>query len=579
MPVLLVVQLHFAFQQKGRRRVFISTACFIAPVLVCLLAVWIRNAEALGHFSPVVMNPGTVFFEGNNPLSWGQDVVYPELVSEMNSEYPNQSDYQHELYRLIARKATNRPLSVPEVNSYWINKAKNFLLDNPGHALKLFSTKLFHCFHNYQWHDLSNAYWNEESIAKSKILTIPFALISSLALVGLLTLARDAKKIVLIYAVYFCQIVVMVFIYVHARHRIAIFPLFIFFACAGIQAIIQSKKRLLLTAGVIALFVLLYIPTDLMREETHLWQTTETYGRLISNAYRLRAAGKWKEASDAAARAIATCPWQLQLGRPSNLPISGKAFVLRALQLSKQPTDLSALFDRATLLLEAGKIKEAWKIFYDFTAEHRQFKRDQYQSSQPLFYIAIIAEARNDRAPAIRILEKALKDSPGDPDILSYLFALTGNSQYKEKLFRYFDELDAEFYLGKAYLETGNSTQAARNFESVVSKLPNFRRGLIYLAAALAESNQLEAAASAYRKAIGMRSDPVLLEDPMIELFRRIANAKSRDPFAQYSYGIVLRQFGHYEEALKVQQTAQILAPANRQIISEIETIKRISGS
>lgn len=577
LPVLAVVLLYFFIQQKDRKAAFVSAVLFFLPVCIGLTAIWVRNARILGHFSPIVMNPGTIFFEGNNPLSHGQDVVYPALVGEIGLAATNESDYQHEIYRVFARNATGKNLSILEVNSYWIHRATDFLKDYPGHTIRLFATKLFHCFHGYEWHDLSNAYWNERMLQKMRFPAVPFALVSTLAILGMLVKARETRKWILLYAVLFCQVAVMVAIYVHARHRLAILAVFILFACAGLEYLLICRRKILIVAALIPLLVFLSWPTDLMREETHLWTSLQTASLLRTKAFQLRGEGKWNEAADAAALALAYAPWQYDQGRPANLPYA-EDFVTRALQISKPPQTFSERFDHATLLLLAGRLKESQAAFLDILQEGYEFKRDQFESSQPLFYLARIAEMQNNPEEALLLLKQGLEKSPGEPYLLSHLFVLTREGAYREKLFRYFGDIDAQFYLGQANLQVGDPAEALQNFEYVNEKIPGFRRGLFFDAAALGKTGRLQEGATVYRKAISIQPDPVLMEKESLELFQRLSQ-DSNDAFALFSYGIVLRQFGHYKDALSVQQKARLIAPQNQQISSEIDTIERISGT
>lgn len=571
-PILFVMPLHFLFQQNNRKAAMVSTCLFAAPVLACVIFLWSRNASILGYFSPIVMNPGNAIFEGNNPLSIGQDAVYPALVSEVTSAFPDESDYQHDVFRLVARKSSGKDLTIPEVNSYWIGKASQFLRDHPSHAIQLYCRKLLHCFHNYQWHDLANAYWNEIAIEKSWIPMIPFAVISTLAILGLLVKARDARQLILVYAVFFCQLAFMTVIYVHARHRIAILPIFVFFACAALQFLLERHKRLLLIPPLILLFFLLYLETDYMREENHLWNHLRISSQLRAEAYQLRAGRRWRKASTAAALALAYTPWQYDFGRPTNLPFE-KDYASAALHLSRDPQDFSSSFDRGILLLHANKPEEAAVIFQRLVDEGHHFKREQLACSEPRYYLALIAERNNKPATAIPLLQQGLEHSAGDPYLLSFLFALTSKQDYKDQLFRYFDDLDAQFYLGQAFLAAGKPAQAVSSFTYVVQKLPNLRRGYIFLSAALSQAGQIDLAARMYGKAMAMQPDPVLLEQDSIDLFAEKARKNPDNALAVYTYGVVLRQFGHYPEALQTQEAAAKLDPNDSRIRQEIDAI------
>ena len=86
----------------------------------------------------------------------------------------------------------------------------------------------------------------------------------------------------------------------------------------------------------------------------------------------------------------------------------------------------------------------------DYLVKERSFSEDRIQST-------------------LNRLKKALEKNPGDPWVLSHLVALTDEPLYKMKLFRYFDEIDAEFFLGKAYLTTGRFQDAVESFSFVAT--------------------------------------------------------------------------------------------------------------
>ncbi|HSP05539.1 MAG TPA: glycosyltransferase family 39 protein, partial [Acidobacteriota bacterium] len=316
LPVAAVVPFYFYFN-RGGKRILKSAAVFLTPVVILLIALWIRNTSILGYFSPFVMNPGTAYFEGNNPSSWGFSSIYPPLVDEVAKMHPEEADYQHATYRLIARRATGKPLTVPEVNSYWSGLAIHYLQDHPGHAIKLLGRKVFHFFHSYQWHDITNAFWNEQWLSSHYFPCVPFAVISALAAVGLITGIARWREFLLHYAIFLAQLLFVVIIYVSARQRVSVLWVFIFFACAALEFASAGRRRMLL-AGAMALIlaVVLQMRTDLMTEETRLWLSIRRSNALLAESYRLRAQDQLAEAAAASAASLASAPFYAATRRP-----------------------------------------------------------------------------------------------------------------------------------------------------------------------------------------------------------------------------------------------------------------------
>jgi len=573
----LFVPFYYRYRSLEGSKWIRSTMCFFIPFLLCLGGLWIRNTILLGYFSPFVMNPGTAFFEGNNPASSGLSSIYPIVLTEVAREYRDQPDVHHELYRMFSRKIAGKELSVPESNAYWTGKAIRYLRDYPAHALRLVTTKFFHIFHQYQWHDLANAYWNEQALKQSWIPTVPLSLISSMALMGIVLLRRNWKECLLMYALFLCQLVFMLLIYTSARQRVSLLFVMIFFACAALEFVLvnRSQTKSLAALLLLPLVIVFSLQTDWMKEENHLWDRIAQSNRFLSGVYRYRSEGKWNQAAQMSAISLSLAPWLLDSRRPANLPFDPHGFLGMALKVF-QPDDFSSRFDLANLYLEAGKSAEAEKILKELIEDRYQLKRDQYQSSEPDYYLGRAMLLRGQKAEAIRMFQTALIRTPGDPWTLSFLFALTTDPQYRDRLFKYFDDIDAQFILGKALLATAKAEEASRCFEYVVRALPEYRPALVYLAAALGEAGKEHEGARRYREAIRMRADPVMLETQILGMFRRLAEQQPRNFFAQYSYGVVLRQFGHFQEALQTQRITLELDPANPDAAREIADLQKI---
>jgi tetratricopeptide (TPR) repeat protein len=576
--VLLFVPVYYLVKpSRPRRKRLVSVLCFSLPVLLSLFLLLIRSDRMTGRATLLTMNPGTVFYEGNNPLSWGTTSVYPYLVYDLARQYSQTPDVQHDLYRRLARLSTGKDLTVSEVNSYWMGKAVRFIRDHPRRYWQVLAHKLFHMFHSYDWHDLYNAYWNQRKLSRSVIPTIPWGIISALAWLGLITQAPRWKQSLLFYALFAGQAGVMLVFYVSARQRLALLPALLFFACAALDFMASRKRRWLLLAAVIPLSAVLVIPTSLMREEDHLWQGVRASGDHLSEAYRQRKATDYPEAEIRAALALAAAPWLLDSVRPSDLVFEPAGFAGDALAHLK-PATSSETFDQAFLLLEDGKPEKAEVAWEELLEQGRRFKRDYYQPSAPQYYLGLASIQRGDREAACRFLLEGLRSSPGDPYILAALTALTGDARYSRTLFGYLDDISAHLYLGKAYLLTGESGQAAVHFAQVADRLPDYRPAQIYLAAAKGLAGDEEAAASLYMDMVGGRPDPVLLEKPLLRIFKARSDKSPADVRALLEYGIVLRQFGHTKEALAVLNRADDLGSpewADR-VRREIQAIERI---
>ena len=190
LPVLVVVPFYYFWHEQARwKKAAVSVLLFLLPVTGSLLFLGYNSRAVLGY--PMIsMNPGTVFYEGEQPdiLRTGGDV--PPARHRVCAPVPGRPDYQHVAYRLFARGAVDPALTIPEVNAYWAGKGTNFLRDHPGLAVKRLFRKLFLSLHGFDWHDLVTTYWNQKKLRRGWMPGFPFGVISALALLGLIVCRR-----------------------------------------------------------------------------------------------------------------------------------------------------------------------------------------------------------------------------------------------------------------------------------------------------------------------------------------------------------------------------------------------------
>ncbi len=581
LPLMVLAPWHFWLQIKKPPEWFKASACFLLPVFLALGFLSLRNHSLQGSFSPLAMNPGTVFFEGNNPNSLGQSSIYPPMVYDLADEFPGQPDFQHALYRLVARADSGKKLGIGAVNRFWSGKALNFLRDHPVIFLRLLGAKANFFFHNFRRHDLATAFWDDQELGRAKIPTLPLALVSALAILGIFLARGDWRRYLLFYGLFFSQMAVMLLTYVSARQRLAVYPLFIFFACLAAQKIWTQERRsrqILATAAVLGLAMLLAVENDAMKEETHQWKNFRLSQDLYRRALQQRKNGFWADAGISSLQAMAAAPWLGDSLRPANLSFTPPGYFRGALAIHETLAnpDFSHLFDRGVLSLAAGELGKAQVIFSRLSEQGRQLKRDYDQSSQPRFYLARIALKKNDRASARLWLTQAGMEAPGDPEILALSYVLTGRTDFRDRIERYFDGLDRDFFIGKAFLEIGEPKQALPYLARLGRLLPFYRRGQIYLAAALAGSGQAEKGAEIYFAALARRQDPVFLEEEILGAFRHWTEIPPASARSHFFYGLALRQFGRHASALDEQQKALSLAPGHTMIKKEMLRLAEI---
>ena len=133
---------------------------------------------------------------------------------------------------------------------------------------------------------------------------------------------------------------------------------------------------------------------------------------------------------------------------------------------------------------------------------------------------------------------------------------ITNDYSFRAKLFDYFDGIDAYSFVGEAALEFDNPQAGISAWTYVLQQIPEYRKARIFLASALTNANRLDNAEVVYRSALHTSTDPAMREKEILTLFLKLSERNPENPERLYMYGYVLRQFGHYQEALVIQQLA-----------------------
>ncbi len=559
LPVFLLTPLYFRLRHPAAgwwRR----SAAFALPVVLMLALLMLRAGLATGDPRTPVMNPGTVFFEGNNPLSRGTSAIYPPVVLELVRHGGEIPDSAHHFYRTVARADAGRELSIAEVNAYWAARATAFIRAEPGRFLGLLRDKLTRVFHGFRWHDVPTAWQLDQRLF---LPAVSFALISTLALFGALVEARRWRRSLLFYAAGLAQLAVMLAFYVSARQRLVLVPVAIYFAAAAVEKLLAMGRRAWLPAFLAAFMALvLMLPNDLLRDEVYRRRGHLETDRLLHQIRDKSRREPLARHAELAVAAIAAAPWWLDWLRPAYFPQDRGTLEERlADALAARPRDLFALpadFDRATVLIEAGRLKEAEGLLESLVESDVVVYRGGRQPSQPLLLLGRVYALRGDRERGREAMERALDESPGDPFVLAELAAVTGESRYRELLAAFWSRLDAEYLLGRAYLRHGRPREALAALTVVAERLPEFREPRVLRAAALAELGRLDEGAHEYLEASRIRLEPVLAGRRIAELFRRWAAANPGRGEVRFHAAQVLHQLGHFRQALELLDAGEL---------------------
>lgn len=555
LPLAALVPLAMLAEPREGRRTGARTAVFLLPVATALLLVASAAGPGGPRVPPPIMNPGTVLHDGNNPLSRGKGAAYPELVANLASEHPSEGDYHHVAYRLLARRGSGMELDAAGVNRYWGGKARDFLLEEPGHALRLLLRKVRFIFHSYRWHDVRIAENADRFLSGTAWPCLPLAPVSALAVAGLFLGMPRWREYAVFYALFMVQGGVMVVSYATDRQRIALLPVMVFFALVAVASMVRARGRSLpALLGALLLVVPFSVESDLMRDNKRSWESLQESRNRVAVAVPAIGRGELRLSRQMVAEAIALVPRAVDWLRPVRLSTGPKGLIEDALEAFPAVRGGSSTdrFDHAMLLIEGGRLNEAEGILVPLDRDRAVFDRATGRAAEPAYHLGRIAALRGDRPGATALMERALKRSPGDPDILAALAVLTDDPIHDARLARYTDPGDRLLALGLAHFRLGSPERAVEPLSELASLVPEYRRVRFYLAAALGAAGREEEAAQMALAAIEAAPSPVLLEERIVPILSAWVARHSGECDPLRRAGSALRVYGRYDEALRL---------------------------
>lgn len=562
LPLVLLAPAALWLEEGDRGRRLRLAGAFLLPVMAGIAAFSLKA----GSFPPPLMNPGTVFFDGNNPLSDGSAVAYPPLVSGLAAEFPETSDYQHAVYRMAARRDTGRDLTPAGTNRFWAGKALNFIVDHPGRFLAFEAHKLSILFHGYRWHDVRAAAVADATLRARGVPTVPFALVSGLALLGLWLVRKRWREFFLQYCGFFSVCCLILATYASDRQRLSLFPFLHFFAVAAVSTLAVKRPAFRLTAAVALVPVVLVLSRtdDRMMRNRATWEGYHRERELVAAADEHQGRHDLARALEARAQGVAWLPRTAAFGaRKAELPTDPAGIAADALRVfpAVRGGDALALSDRAFLLTEAGRREEAERALAPLASAGGA------AASGAKLLLAENAARRGGAGESRRLLRDLLDANPGAPEALAALAALDGGEEYAQRLRRYYDEGDALFYLGHAHLKFGQPRAAVDAFRKLTGLFPEYREGRVFLAAALSDAGRFKEAVATFREAMRKRSDTVFFPEKILAAFRAEAEAAPPDGEARYWFAKALRLYGRFAEARSVLEP--LLAATGRNVVAD----------
>lgn len=450
---------------RGRLARFGAAASgLVAPVVAAMALTWALT----GH--PSIMNPGTVFHEGNNALATGLAATEPLIVSDVRASI-DEPDPLHQAYRTVASRAIGAPLSPELSNRFWTDRALAHLIQYPDRAASLFLRKMRFALHGHPAWDIRTTVKRARETASWP--WIPFGVVAALALVALL--ARPERSTLALGVFVGGYIVVMTVFYVSGRQQNAILSATAVLAGVGVARTLDLVRRDRRRAILIALLTLvvaiaLTLPTNWHREYEHEWTAAFSSEAVVVKRKREKVS---ESESSARLRAVDRT-WLL--GDDPDIPSASRELVgqIARAELGHATTS-SRLFDLAVALQYAGDWETSEIVLASLDGAYSP-RREGHAVDSVAWYRAIAARRLGEENRYRALLNRAATEAPTDPLILSTLWIEVGDERARAALFTLHDRHTAELAIARAQLRAGQIPAAARTAQKVAREIPEWNR-------------------------------------------------------------------------------------------------------
>jgi tetratricopeptide (TPR) repeat protein len=195
-----------------------------------ILPVAFRNYTVAGEFALVNTGGGISFYAGNHhgaKGTYGMPRRYPRVIADAPVE-------QQQLFTAVAEQVSGRELRPSGVSAFWVREGLESISTHPARWMRNEIRKL-----GLFWN--AAELWNERSPtaerAFSWVRRIPlvgFGVAVPLAMLGMILVAREWRRLYLLYAVVAVHLAASLIFSVLSRERISVVPVLLLFASASV---------------------------------------------------------------------------------------------------------------------------------------------------------------------------------------------------------------------------------------------------------------------------------------------------------------------------------------------------------
>jgi 4-amino-4-deoxy-L-arabinose transferase-like glycosyltransferase len=409
--LLLIVALPLWFLARHRRKgrgLEPAIACVLGS-LVFLLPPIAYNARSTGKLVPVTAHGGINFYIGNRPGTRGTYDPPEDMRADMRGLIEDA--------RARAETDVGRSLSDADVSDYYFRQGLSAIKSDPAGWLRLLGRKLLLFWNGTEIPDLPNAFFYQRAAPILKLLCLPFAVVASLGLVGLVVLARNGRNRSIVFLFVGTGLVSVLLFYVNARYRLPLVPILMLAAAVFVawaaREVSRKRWRSLLLMAMLTTGMLVVSTRTIVRVNRSAAYT------FLGNYYvenRQEKAGE-----EAFVEAYRLDPDRVEsmvnyarvLARRGELEASA-AIYERAFGLMPSFPRLAAEY--GSVLEKLGKRDEARSLYMQELSSTRT--RERVLACQLLANLAL---SEGNRDEAARWVKMALDMAPGDPNLTDML--------------------------------------------------------------------------------------------------------------------------------------------------------------
>jgi 4-amino-4-deoxy-L-arabinose transferase-like glycosyltransferase len=237
-----------------------SALRYILGIIFVLLPFALNNYYLEKSVSPYPAKGGLNFYIGNHQGARG---IYELIPGTSNKPYL----YMYEAQE-VASRDMGRELTALEADTYWYKRGIDYITSQPLDALRLFFTKILLFMNNKELATNLDYDFCKGFSSILKYIIIPPGFLMALAIMGLILIPNDDRKIILLKLMLAGLMISTVVFFISDRYRIVSFPFVILLAAQYIFVLadyIRIRKKVMITMALPATIALMIIASLPMR--------------------------------------------------------------------------------------------------------------------------------------------------------------------------------------------------------------------------------------------------------------------------------------------------------------------------